>query len=112
MCFKQTSDIAVAFLEKQIKGEVTEGVEVTDELLMLLRDKNTLSAAITGAHDAHMMVIDDKEDELGKAVKSEHSNLIDNQNANEARRHRNRIAEIQNFFLHQENSIREIEAEE
>ena len=32
VCFKSVNDIAVALLDKQIKGEVTEGVEVTDDL--------------------------------------------------------------------------------
>ncbi len=33
ICFKETTDLAVAFLEKFAKGEMTENVEVPDSLL-------------------------------------------------------------------------------
>jgi len=96
--FKQVSDIAVAFLDKQTKGEVTEGVEVTDDLLMLLRDKTTLTAAVVGAHDTHMMKMDEKEDEVTTMVRGEYNALMTKQADHEAIRNRNRIAEICNFF--------------
>jgi len=97
-CFKQVSDIAVAFLDKQTKGEVTEGVEVTDELMELLRDKATLTTAIVAAHDAHTTAIDDKEDEITTMVRKEYTELISRQQAHESTRNRNRIAEIANFY--------------
>jgi hypothetical protein len=97
-CFKQVSDVAVAFLDKQTKGEVTEGVEVTDELMELLRDKTTLTTAIVAAHDAHTMAIDDKEDEITTMVRKEYTDLISKQQGHESTRNRNRIAEIANFY--------------
>jgi len=97
-CFKQISDIAVAFLDKQTKGEVTEGVEVTDELMELLRDKTTLTAAIVASHDGHTMAIDDKEDEITTMVNKEYTVLISKQQDHESTRNRNRIAEIANFY--------------
>jgi len=97
MCFKQSCDIAVAFLEKQIKGEVTEGVEVTDELMELLRDKASLVSSITGAHDNHALAIEDKEDEITQLVKGEYTGLITMLSTTEARRNRSRVAEIVNF---------------
>merc|ERR1712110_700125 len=86
VCFKSVNDIAVAFLDKQTKGEVTEGVEVTDDLLMLLRDKPTLQGAITTAHDNHVMVIDTKEDQLLTMVKKEEAALQDGIQESEASR--------------------------
>jgi len=111
-CYKQVNDIAVAFLDKQIKGELTEGVTVTDELLVLLRDKTTLTAAITGGHDQHLMVIDDKEDELGKGLRAEYGDLITKQTDSEAVRNRNRIAEIQNFFQHHEKHLLDLDGDD
>lgn len=96
--FKQVSDIAVAFLDKQTKGEVTEGVEVTDDLLMLLRDKTTLTAAVVGAHDTHMMKMDEDEDVVTSMVRNEYNDLMSKQADHESKRNRNRIAEICNFF--------------
>ena len=32
ICFKTCFDLTLAFLDKQIKGEVTEGVQVCDEM--------------------------------------------------------------------------------
>ena len=85
-------------MDKQTKGEVTEGVEVTDDLLMLLRDKTTLTAAVVGAHDTHMMKMDEKEDEVTTMVRGEYNALMTKQADHEAIRNRNRIAEICNFF--------------
>lgn len=100
VCFKSVNDIAVAFLDKQIKGELTEGVVVTDELLMLLRDKATLQGAIVTAHDNHVMVIDAKEDQLLTGIKKEEQALVDDQAEAEATRNRERVAEIIHFVNH------------
>jgi len=96
--FKQVSDIAVAFLDKQTKGEVTEGVEVTDDLLMLLRDKTTLTAVMVNAHDCHMMKMDEDEESVTSMVRNEYNGLMSKQADHESLRNRNRIAEICNFF--------------
>ena len=71
---------------------------MTDDLLMLLRDKTTLTAAVVGAHDTHMMKMDEDEDVVTSMVRNEYNDLMSKQADHESKRNRNRIAEICNFF--------------
>lgn len=111
-CFKRVTDLSVAFLDRQTKGEVTEGVEVTDDLMMLLRDKTTLTSAITGAHDSHLLAIDDKEDEIVSSMKKEYEDLSETLSEDEAKRNRARVAEIRNFCIYHEQDIQTMNEEE
>ena len=107
VCFKSVNDIAVAFLDKQIKGEVTEGVDVTDnyELNALMRDKATLQAAIAQAHDNHVEVISAKEEQLQSLIKKQEASLREDTEAEEAVRNRERIAEIIHFVGHHQDDL-------
>lgn len=103
--FTDTQSIAVVFFEKFVKGECEEGVEVTDDLHHLLRDKGVLTNVIVGAHDGHLGYIDTKEDELIGGVKQEIDDLIENETKLESIRNRTRLSEIINFCERQKSDI-------
>lgn len=72
----EVTELAVSFLEALSKGEADADVPLTTELQELLRDKTTLTTALSAAHDNHLAAIDSKEDAIVRAVNKEMQDLV------------------------------------
>ena len=109
--FKEVSEVSVVFLEKYAKGEKEEGIEVPDDLHMLLRDKTVLLNVVTQAHDGHLSAIDSKEDEIIGSLNRELEKLVSGATEAEERRNRTRLSEIVHFGDAQRDDLEELMAE-
>ncbi|MBN3303924.1 DRC3 protein, partial [Amia calva] len=68
-------EIAVATLEKVAKNELVE--DLSDDIRMLLVDKDTVINAVSASHDTHLLKIDNREDELMTKINSWSTTLIE-----------------------------------
>jgi hypothetical protein len=75
-------------------------------LLQLLVDKDTVSNAVTTSHDAHLLKIDNREDEITTRVRQWLTALIDETHDREdVKRNRARVTEINNLIDHLRDEI-------
>eukprot|EP00051_Salpingoeca_urceolata_P027911 m.483927 g.483927 ORF g.483927 m.483927 type:complete len:531 (+) comp23120_c0_seq1:216-1808(+) len=101
----QMTDLCVGFLDKFAKGESEGPVEVPDTLLQLLRDKATLTGAINGYHDNHLLAIDTKETAITEAATGDLEKLATQFQEKESKRNRARVSEICNLESFQRDEI-------
>lgn len=65
----------------------------------LLVDKDTVMSAVTSSHDAHMLKIDNKEDDIVTRIKGWLKDMIETiHNEEEIKRNRTRVIEINNLI--------------
>eukprot|EP00041_Stephanoeca_diplocostata_P007704 m.111169 g.111169 ORF g.111169 m.111169 type:complete len:519 (-) comp16996_c0_seq2:168-1724(-) len=98
--YNDVTRLAIGFLEGYAKGVNEDNVEVSDELHMLLRDKETVSNVVTNMHDKIVLQLDTKEESISDLMKTEAARLVKGLADDEFRRNRNRIKEIATFSKH------------
>lgn len=92
-------EIAIVTLEKVIKNELDD--EISDDLKMLLVDKDTIINAVSSSHDVHLLKIDNKEDDIVTRINQSLKNLIEQIHQDEEiTRNRMRVSEINNLIDH------------
>lgn len=91
---KDLTDVASLFLERFLKGEIENAMELPDSLIAVLNDKTTLTNLINGVHDTHLLAIDTKEDESISAANRELEAVVATLQEAEHKRNRSRVAEI------------------
>ncbi|CAL1542806.1 unnamed protein product [Lymnaea stagnalis] len=90
---------ATIALEKAAKNELEE--DVSEDLRMLLVDKDTVLNAVTSSHDVHLLKIDNKEDDIVTRINGWLKNMVTNiHNEEEIRRNRTRVTEINHYIDH------------
>ncbi|XP_067937680.1 dynein regulatory complex subunit 3-like [Watersipora subatra] len=90
-------EISMITLEKAIKNELDE--EVSEDLRMLMVDKDTVINAVTSSHDIHLLKIDNREDDIITRINAWMKGLIDSiHDEEEVQRNRARVAEITHFI--------------
>ncbi|XP_047145604.1 dynein regulatory complex subunit 3 isoform X1 [Hydra vulgaris] len=90
------SEIAMNTLEKFMKNELEE--EISDDIKFLFIDKDTVMNAVSASHDSHLFKIDCKEDDIVTRINANIRNLIEGLHADEIKRNRLRVCEI-NYLL-------------
>ncbi|CAG5115260.1 unnamed protein product [Candidula unifasciata] len=84
-------------VEKVAKNELED--DMTEELRMMLIDKDTVLSALTSSHDVHLLKIDNKEDDIVTRIRSWLKNMIDKiHEEEEIQRNRTRVIEINHFI--------------
>ncbi|XP_062581507.1 dynein regulatory complex subunit 3-like [Saccostrea cucullata] len=92
-------EIAIVTLEKVIKNELDD--EISDDLKMLLVDKDTIINAVSSSHDVHLLKIDNKEDDMVTRINQWLKNMIEQIHQDEEiTRNRMRVSEINNLIDH------------
>lgn len=91
-------EIAINTLEKIVKSEMDE--DMPDEVRMLFVDKDTIVNAVNASHDAHLLKIDNREDDIVTKANSWASVLIEKVHKSEIDRNRHRVMEINQYIDH------------
>lgn len=92
-------EISAITLEKAIKNELDD--DVSEDLRMLMVDKDTVNNAVTSSHDIHLLKIDNREDEIITHINQWLKNIIESiHEQEEIKRDRQRVAEITNLIDH------------
>ncbi|XP_043091322.1 dynein regulatory complex subunit 3-like [Puntigrus tetrazona] len=107
---EQQLEIALATLEKVVKNELEE--EISDDVAMLLVDKDTVTNAVSASHDTHLLKIDNREDELLTRINSWMSALLNSIHDEEVKRNRKRIAEIRNYVGYVKDELEDMQSSE
>ncbi|KAH9503991.1 Dynein regulatory complex subunit 3 [Bulinus truncatus] len=90
---------ATIALEKSAKNELEE--DISEDLRMLLVDKDTVINAVTSSHDVHLLKIDNKEDDIVTRINNWLKNMITAiHNEEEIKRNRSRVTEINHLIDH------------
>nr|KAI8766515.1 dynein regulatory complex subunit 3 isoform X1 [Biomphalaria glabrata] len=90
---------ATIALEKAAKNELEE--DISEDLRMLLVDKDTVINAVTSSHDVHLLKIDNKEDDIVTRINTWLKNMITAiHNEEEIKRNRSRVTEINHLIDH------------
>ncbi|KAH9503987.1 Dynein regulatory complex subunit 3 [Bulinus truncatus] len=90
---------ATIALEKSAKNELEE--DISEDLRMLLVDKDTVINAVTSSHDVHLLKIDNKEDDIVTRINNWLKNMITAiHNEEEIKRNRSRVTEINHLVDH------------
>ncbi|XP_066546295.1 dynein regulatory complex subunit 3 [Amia ocellicauda] len=103
-------EIAVATLEKVAKNELVE--DLSDDIRMLLVDKDTVINAVSASHDTHLLKIDNREDELMTKINSWSTTLIEKVHSDEVERNRKRISEIHTYIDYLREQLDDLELQE
>jgi len=104
---EKLSDIAVVTLEKLMKNELEE--EMNDDVRVLFVDKDTIVNAVSASHDAHTFRIDNKEDDIVTRSNTRVQTLIEMIHADEIKRNRTRVNEINTLLDHYRDEIENFE---
>ncbi|XP_070188419.1 dynein regulatory complex subunit 3-like [Littorina saxatilis] len=101
-------EIAQITLDKVAKNEFDE--EISEELRMLFVDKDTIMNAVSTSHDAHLMKIDNKEDDIVTRINNWLKNMIETiHEEQEIKRNRSRVTEINHLIDHLREEIDNLE---
>lgn len=91
--FERLQEICLSTLEKVIKGEIQD--DFPDDLRDLFIDKDTIVNALQTSHDAHLLKIDSREDDMISKIKNWLSTMIEQiHDEEEYKRNRKRVMEI------------------
>jgi hypothetical protein len=83
-------ELSVNVLDKVIKSELDD--EIADELNELLVDKDTIVNAVSTSHDAHLLKIDNREDDITSHIRQWLTSVIDDaHDREEVKRNRARV---------------------
>ncbi|EDV27345.1 uncharacterized protein TRIADDRAFT_20807 [Trichoplax adhaerens] len=107
--FERATEIALETLEKLVKNELEE--ELPDDLRVLFVDKDTITNAVTASHDAHLVKIDNKEDDMVTRVNNWMRNMTDQVHEDEVKRNRSRVLEVTHLIDHYRDEIDSIESQ-
>nr|XP_023015582.1 dynein regulatory complex subunit 3-like [Leptinotarsa decemlineata] len=88
------SDISSRYLTQANMGEIT----VPDVLKSIMSDKEALNNAIATTHDAHLQIIDNREDTLVERAKHWLETFTKNLTKDEIKRNRDKLLEINHFL--------------
>ncbi|XP_059139602.1 dynein regulatory complex subunit 3-like isoform X2 [Physella acuta] len=92
-------EMATTALEKAAKNELDD--DISEDLRMLLVDKDTVMNAVTSSHDVHLLKIDNKEDDIVTRINGWLKNMITSiHNEEEIKRNRTRVTEINHLIDH------------
>lgn len=105
---EKLSEIATVTLEKLQKNELEE--EMTEEVKMLLVDKDTVMNAVSSSHDAHTFRIDGKEDDIVTRIHGYVQLLMGTIHNDEIKRNRARVVEINNLLDHYREELETFES--
>lgn len=98
---KESTEISIAFFERYSKGfsvgDPDAQTVISDDLQMILREKQTLTAFIAGVHDNYVLIFDSKEEAIETCIHEEKTRLVDTLFSQELQRNRNRVTEVNNF---------------
>lgn len=101
-------EIAQVTLDKVAKNELDD--EISEELRMLFVDKDTIMNAVSTSHDAHLLKIDNKEDDIVTRINTWMKNLIETiHEEQEIVRNRSRVTEINHLIDHLREEIDNLE---
>lgn len=78
----------------------------------LIMDKVVMVGMLNSAHDGHLLVLDNRQDSMGKAMRKWHDRLVDELHETmEITRNRNRVVEICHFIDYHRDNAAELAAE-
>ncbi|KAJ8037161.1 Dynein regulatory complex subunit 3 [Holothuria leucospilota] len=101
-------EIAISTLEKYVKNELDD--ELSEELKMLLVDKDTITSAVSASHDVHLLKIDNREDDIIQRANGWMASLMERiHQEEEVVRNRDRVKEINNFIDNLKEEVRNLE---
>ncbi|XP_071814847.1 dynein regulatory complex subunit 3-like [Apostichopus japonicus] len=101
-------EIAILTLEKYVKNELDD--ELSEELKMLLVDKDTITSAVNASHDVHLLKIDNREDDIIQRANGWMASLMETiHQEEEVLRNRDRVKEINNYIDNLKEEIRSLE---
>ena len=91
--FERLQELCIITLEKVMKGEVPE--DFPEDLRDLFIDKDTVINALQTSHDAHLLKIDNREDDMISKIKNWMTSMIEQiHEEEEYKRNRKRVIEI------------------
>lgn len=105
---EKLTEVAIITLEKIQKNELEE--DMSDEVRMLLVDKETVLNAVSGSNDAHTFRIDSKEDSIVTRAQSAMQQLLARIQNDEIIRNRARVLEINNLLDHYKEELETFES--
>ncbi|KAK7474619.1 hypothetical protein BaRGS_00034148 [Batillaria attramentaria] len=82
--------IANGNLEPILRGDV----EVSDKLVEIFTDKDSMVGAVAASHDTHMLVIDSREDKMVSGINQWAADVLEEVKQAEIQRNRHRVIEI------------------
>lgn len=101
-------EIAQVTLDKVAKNELDD--EISEDLRMLFVDKDTIMNAVSTSHDAHLLKIDNKEDDIVTRINNWLKSMIETiHEEQEIKRNRSRVTEINHLIDHLREEIDNLE---
>lgn len=101
-------EIAQVTLDKVAKNELDD--EISEDLRMLFVDKDTIMNAVSTSHDAHLLKIDNKEDDIVTRINNWLKSMIEGiHDEQEIKRNRARVTEINHLIDHLREEIDNLE---
>ncbi|KAL8623453.1 hypothetical protein ACOMHN_061966 [Nucella lapillus] len=101
-------EIAQVTLDKVAKNELDD--EISEDLRMMFVDKDTIMNAVSTSHDAHMMKIDNKEDDIVTRINNWLKSMVETiHEEQEIKRNRSRVTEINHLIDHLREEIDNLE---
>ncbi|XP_053327535.1 dynein regulatory complex subunit 3 [Spea bombifrons] len=104
---ERLTELSITMLERVMKGEMDE--DMSDDVRTLFVDKDTILNAVSASHDSHLLKIDNREDELVTKINSWSSSIIKKVHADELRRNRQRVTEINKYVDHLRDELDNLE---
>lgn len=103
---QKVKEIAASILEKMTKGDLEENL--SEDVIMLFSEKDTVMDALAAAHDNHLMEINDRETQLVTGLTGWKAALIKGIQDNQTRQNRTRISDIQRYKEHLKEQLEEL----
>ncbi|XP_050929674.1 LOW QUALITY PROTEIN: dynein regulatory complex subunit 3 [Lates calcarifer] len=104
---QKVREIAVATLDKVAKDNLDE--DMTDDIITLFTDKDTVMDVLATSHDNHLLKINDRETQLVTRVNAWKVALIKGIQDEELKRSRMRIADIHRYVDHVREQLEELQ---
>ncbi|KAK3089457.1 hypothetical protein FSP39_003766 [Pinctada imbricata] len=105
---EKMTENSIVILEKAMKNELDD--EISEDLRLLLVDKDTIINALSSSHDVHMLKIDNKEDDIVTRINNWLKGMMENIHQDEEiARNRMRVSEVNNMIDHLRDEIDNLE---